>query len=91
VLACNAARDPALFPDPDRFDVTRTHDARARHLWFGAGPHFCLGFALAQRQLRRTLEALLSVPGTPRIVRRRVAHGALIPAYASLVLCVDAT
>lgn len=89
VLACNAARDPALFPDPDRFDVTRTHDPRARHLWFGAGPHFCLGFALAQRQLRRTLEALLSVPGTPRIVRRRTARGALIPAYASLVLRVE--
>ncbi|GLC25645.1 cytochrome P450 [Roseisolibacter agri] len=89
VLACNAARDPALFPDPDRFDVTRTHDARARHLWFGAGPHFCIGFALAQRQLRRTLEALLAVPGTPRIVHRRAARGALIPAYASLVLRVE--
>ena len=90
VLACNAARDPALFPDPDRFDVARTHDPRARHLWFGAGPHFCLGFALAQRQLRRSLATLLAVDGTPRIVRRRVARGALIPAYASLVLRVDA-
>ncbi|MDF1506286.1 cytochrome P450, partial [Roseisolibacter sp. H3M3-2] len=90
VLTCNAARDPALFPDPDRFDVARAHDPRARHLWFGAGPHFCLGFALAQRQLRRTLEALLAVPGTPRVVRRAAARGALIPAYASLVLRVDA-
>jgi cytochrome P450 len=43
LLTANMARDPALFPDPDRFDAGRVHDARARHLWYGAGPHFCLG------------------------------------------------
>jgi cytochrome P450 len=84
ILTCNLARDANLFPDPDRFDAARVHDPRARHLWFGAGPHFCLGFAVAQLQLRLVLEALLAEPGELRIVRRKAARGVIVPAYARL-------
>jgi cytochrome P450 len=51
-----AQRDPARFPDPGRFDVTR---ARGGALGFGHGGHSCPGAGLARRQAEIAVGALL--------------------------------
>jgi len=62
VSIAGANRDPAVFPDPSRFDVRRAN-ARA-HLAFAHGPHFCLGAHLARLETRICLLALLDeLPG----------------------------
>jgi pimeloyl-[acyl-carrier protein] synthase len=50
-------RDPRQFPEPARFDAGRSPN---RPLQFGAGPHFCLGAALARAEIELALAALLS-------------------------------
>jgi len=51
IISLNAAnRDPGMFPDPDRLDLTRA-DAR-QHVAFGYGIHQCLGQPLARMELQ---------------------------------------
>ena len=56
VVAGAANRDPALFPDPDRFDIFR---ARKPHWSFARGPHICVGQHLARVEMTRALHAII--------------------------------
>jgi len=73
LMYASANRDERAFDDPDRFDVTRSHN---HHVAFGFGTHFCLGSSLARIEIRVMFEELLRripdwrlVPGTePKVL-----------------------
>ena len=55
-ITASANRDPAVYPDPDRFDITREHPDPM--LTFGGGIHYCLGVHLAKAELAVALEVM---------------------------------
>jgi cytochrome P450 len=56
VMLGAANRDPARYREPDRFDIFR--DPK-QHIYFGHGPHMCLGMHLARMETRVAVDALL--------------------------------
>ena len=70
-------RDPRVYPDPDRLDLSR----QPRELLsFGLGPHFCLGASLARAEMQEALECIierlpkLSRPSGPLQLREGVGR-----------------
>ena len=57
VAAGAANRDPARFPDPDKFDICRK--PQHKHFAFATGPHVCIGQHLARVEMTRALNAIL--------------------------------
>ncbi len=60
-----AQRDPRAYPGGDVFDITAIREAPL--LQFGAGPHYCLGSALAHAELEEALPILARRHGPPAI------------------------
>jgi cytochrome P450 len=58
ISIAGANRDPAAFPDPDRFDILREN---ARHqIAFAHGPHVCIGMHLARLEAHTSIRRLLA-------------------------------
>jgi cytochrome P450 len=61
VVMAAANRDPAVYADPDRLDITRFAGSAPppRPLSFGGGVHFCLGSHLGKLEVQLAVDALL--------------------------------
>jgi cytochrome P450 len=71
------------------FDLDRPHPPELRRLWFGAGPHFCIGYPLAMAQIRLAARTLLAA--APLVITRRAAaRNVLIPTYRVLAVRSEA-
>ena len=60
-----ANRDPTVYDNPDRFDITR--EGAPAILTFGGGVHYCLGANLARREIAEALTVLTGRLRNPRI------------------------
>ncbi|MCB0879325.1 MAG: cytochrome P450 [Thermoleophilia bacterium] len=81
-----AIRDRRVIADGECFDIGREIPRELRLIWFGAGPHFCLGYNLAMRELETVLGALLDGAPELKIVKRRAARKVLLPTWDELLV-----
>jgi cytochrome P450 len=62
-----ALRDGAVYPDPDRFDITREGLPRW-NIAFGHGAHRCLGEALARAEMEESISAIARLAPKTRMI-----------------------
>jgi cytochrome P450 len=70
-LLAATGRDPAVFADPDSFDIMR---GAKEHLAFAAGPHFCLGAPLARLEAAIALRRIAARVIAPEFDEDRLAY-----------------
>ncbi len=74
----SALRDPEVYAEPDRFDITRTDHPRW-HPIFGAGAHRCVGEALAKAEMEEALATIARLAPNTELIGEfpKLAQGAI--------------
>jgi cytochrome P450 len=75
-----ANRDPAVYDDPDRFDITRKH---VPHMAFGGGAHICIGAPLARMEGQVALARLFDRFPNLKLAEQTLTYRAL-PGFRGL-------
>lgn len=81
MVYASANRDERMFPDPDKFDITR--EIR-HHVGFGSGIHQCVGMHLAQMEMIALLDGMIPRVREIRVGEPEVALNNTIHSFASL-------
>jgi cytochrome P450 len=88
LLIAAAGRDPAVFDDPDTFDIRR---GASGHLAFAAGPHFCLGAPLARLEATVALEEFSQRVLSPELDESQLCYKPNLNLRGPETLVVDFT
>jgi len=72
----SANRDKSIFENPHEINFKRNNSEK--HLAFGAGPHHCLGFSLAKKQIDLIIKAFFINFSKYQIEREPIRH----PSYS---------
>src|SRR5947209_6531216 len=86
----SANRDPEQFPEPERFDITRTPN---RHVAFGHGIHFCIGAPLSRMEASVALPMILKQLPNLRVLHEEspeLFEGRLLFGFRRLPIAFDA-
>jgi cytochrome P450 len=76
-----ANRDPAVFQQPEEFDIDRFRKPFPMHLAFGLGEHMCMGASLARMELRillkhfRSRYSAITLAGEPERINSLLGNG----------------
>jgi len=86
ILLYNILHSDRYTPKAQLFDITRSQNPDIQGLWFGVGPHFCMGSVLAKLEIRTLLKSLIEVDGDLIITKREFRKVGIYPSYERLIV-----
>jgi cytochrome P450 len=82
----NVLKSKRYYKNPRKFVIDRDQDPRIKYMWFGGGPHACLGFPVVQKLIGTILTALVGLPGELEIQGRKYSRNVVFPTYTRLTV-----
>jgi len=85
----NILHDKRYTANPNVFDIQREQNAEIQGLWFGTGPHFCMGSVLAKLEIKSLLQMLIKLDGELHIQSRNYRKEGVYPSYENLLVTLS--